>query len=345
MSGTESSASVFTARVREQMHDILEREFRRTNLRGRAPELEKVIRQYIDRPAKLLRPRLLLETATAYGAEVSPPLLEIAAATELLHTFALLHDDCIDGAHGREVPSSSGDEAFEMRLLAGDFLHALAYAVIAELVVTRALPAAVLEIVRSVSLDTVAGQAMDLELSRRPISARSAAELYELYDLKTGRYSFDAPMQIGALYAGSPQRDQAALSELARYLGRAYQLYDDMVDTEQLLSAPRERHEPVASWELNLVAAMLAEKEADGMREIGELSRVLERIEPEEVREFAEPMLAELLSYAERQTRRLSLERASARRLLGAATQHLCVNGRQARAIRSCNSDRDDLHV
>ncbi len=327
MNGRNGGYDLLAGRVREQVEDILEREFARRQIEHYAPRLAQTIRRYIDRPAKLLRPVLLLETAAAYGREPSQPLLELAAATELLHTFALLHDDCIDGPFETDEPARPGCApgaeqeagALGMRILAGDFLHALAIGVIVDTVAHRGLPSAVLEIVRSVSLDTVLGQALDLELAEGPVAARSVEDLYRLYDLKTGRYSFDAPMQIGALCAAAPERDREPLRRLATHLGRAYQLCDDLVDTERVLRLPRERREAVAPWELNLLAAVSAE--TSEMPD--DPYNALNTVTPLALREFLQPRLRELLGGAVLEIGRLSVEPHFAQRLLETATRHL----------------------
>lgn len=226
-----------------------------------APLLREIIDRYLRRPASLLRPRLLLRSAEAYGGESvsdreqGEGLRRLAAATELLHVFALIHDDQVDGAvrPGVELPPQPGVGAF--LLLAGDLLHTVATGMIHDTVTEYRLDPAINRWVRTVALHTIAGQALDVSLLRRG-ALPASADLYRLYDLKTGFYSFVAPLVIGALAAGAGENDAETLKTVGLNLGRAYQLRDDLEDSRRILRCHDTSRRP---WELNLLAVLLGE--------------------------------------------------------------------------------------
>lgn len=253
---------------------------------GEGSPLIGILDRYLSRPASLLRPRLLLATAEAYGGRSeSEPLRRLAAATELLHLFALMHDDAVDQDERRGVQLPPQPERLPALLLTGDLLHSLAISVIETTVESYSLSRRILTQVRSVSLRTIVGQSRDLSFLNTPGSGElpRRAALFRLYDLKTGYYSFVAPATIGALAAGS--EDIRGLEEIALILGRAYQLRDDHLDALRLLE--NGGYSEARRWELNLLAVLLAEEGQRGLAE-----RILAgRRQDEEIRRAAEALL------------------------------------------------------
>ncbi len=333
-------------RIKAHLMRVLERELNRYEIFTRARPLAALIRAYIERPAKLLRPTLLLETARSYGADIDHNLLELAAATELFHTAALLHDDRIDGPAGSEPEMRSGaahasgcgaepaDRQTALQVLAGDLLHSIAHGVLVNAVLEGGLPPVVLEIVREVCADTVVGQTSELLATSPAGELHSLAELYELYDMKTGRYTFGAPLLIGGVCGGAPDGDLKTLQAMARPLGRAYQLQDDLLDIERLLGGGARPSTPFgsptpsappAAWELNLLRVYLAEcgkpplpavptTTPAGLRGLVELTAL---------RAFVAPRIEALVTEAQAAARKLSLSDNSRRRLFECAGRNI----------------------
>lgn len=250
-----------------EIHRRLEAALAREQAVAETPILEEIINRYLRRPAKLMRPRLLLRSAEAYaslsaeGSVEDEGLRQLAAATELLHVFALMHDDQVDGGArpGVILPSESGVEAF--LLLAGDLLHTVAEGMIRDAVDTFRLDPGITRWVRQVSIRTIAGQALDVSLLRRE-NLPGYDDLYRLYDLKTGYYSFVAPLIIGSLAVGFGEADAQALEEIGLNLGRAYQLRDDLEDTRRILAG---KAPPPRPWELNLLTTLLSQTGDEAM--------------------------------------------------------------------------------
>lgn len=256
-----------------------------------APELREMIERYLSRPARYIRPRLMMAAARVYGgrsrsqgefrqaegerssrrgargaesetaandSEPEPatdsPVVRLSVATELLHVFALLHDDRVD------TPCREGEFSSGSALLAGDLLFAQGYGLIAETVERYRLAPEILHQVRHVASRTVVGQAADVTFRRTHGDAPTLADLYHLYDLKTGLYTIAAPLQIGALAVGCEPREVDALEAVALPLGRAFQMRDDLED----IASARERPNSLPPWELNLAVTYAAETARHG---------------------------------------------------------------------------------
>jgi len=183
------------------------------------------------------RVRPLLTFAAGEFAGADPARLDVAAcAVELIHSYSLVHDDmpCIDDdvlRRGKRTVHVEYDEA--TALLVGDALQTLAFQLLAEPPVaagveTRA--ATQLEMVRTLAVAAgsrgmAGGQAIDLESTGKTLSQ---AELEFMHVRKTGAL-IGAAVKLGALCAGPCP---AALEQYANRVGLAFQVVDDVLDTE-----------------------------------------------------------------------------------------------------------------
>jgi geranylgeranyl diphosphate synthase, type I len=194
-------------------------------------ELVRELARLARAGGKRLRPVLCVLGHAAAGGAVED-VLPAAAGLELFHTFALVHDDVmddederrgVDATHRRFAKAEPGGEAFgrAAAILAGDVALVLA----TDLLLSAPLPAerllAAAHRMRAMALATAAGQYLDVAGSSR--TANLAA-------LKTGVYTAEAPLAIGAELAGAAADLVEALERFARPLGVAFQLLDDAAD-------------------------------------------------------------------------------------------------------------------
>lgn len=259
-----------------EMTALLQQELDRYSPQEMAPELRSVIDHYIHRPTGYRRSRLLREVFHVYRrgdtGNTTRGLETLAVGLELLHLFALLHDDWIDRHGDTHRPEKNTPP--EMLLLAGDLVHATGMACVRRAVTDHHLPGEIAELVDRVARITISGQVREMQFSRDARGQNDGDhrhhrdllrdELFHLYDAKTGYYSFVAPLQAGALASTTPEAtaDLPVLHELGLALGRAFQLHDDLQDIrrrEDLSAAPAgapggaaERGIP-APWESNLL--------------------------------------------------------------------------------------------
>jgi geranylgeranyl diphosphate synthase, type I len=219
-----------------------------------APLLVDEISRLVFAGGKRLRPAFCIwgyRAAAGRGAQGSPsatqpetPIVRVAAALELLHTMALIHDDLMDAATERRGVASSashlsgeaisrglpadpvrfGDNA---ALLAGDLAAVLADRLFltsgfdAQAIVRALVP------YHEMRIDMAAGQLLDVAgLASEPGTARRAARL------KGGSYTVEGPLIVGAALAGDRADLREALRGFGAPLGEAFQLRDDVLDEE-----------------------------------------------------------------------------------------------------------------
>ncbi len=213
------------------------------------PVLEPIadeLRGFLD-AGKRIRPALLLLGHEAGGGDDHRAVLGPALSLELLHTFALVHDDVIDRAPTRRgrpsvherfagwhaEQSLHGDRAgfgAAMAILVGDLAFVQADECFLDVDPTAVRAAWLVAAFRRFTLlreEVMAGQALDVHTAAARRTDRSLA--LRVATLKSGRYSVARPLQIGALLAGA---DDALVEGLGRFgdpLGRAFQVRDDLL--------------------------------------------------------------------------------------------------------------------
>jgi octaprenyl-diphosphate synthase len=178
---------------------------------------------------KRLRPLLTLAAAKLCGYQGARHVA-LAACVEFIHTATLLHDDVVDeSALRRGQASANALFGNKPSVLVGDFLFARAFQLMVEdgsLEVLRILSAAAATI----------AEGEVLQLVTQNDTATTEAQYLEVIDGKTAAL-FAAATEVGAVVAGRPAAEQAALRDYGRNLGIAFQLIDDALD----YSAEQER--------------------------------------------------------------------------------------------------------
>ncbi|MGH2764496.1 MAG: polyprenyl synthetase family protein [Actinomycetota bacterium] len=203
-------------------------------------ELQRVI----GAGGKRLRPIFCLLGHLSAGAEMGAEAIRAAAALELLHTFAIVHDDVMDRSRSRRgSPASwvyladdhrrSGHvgrpEAYGLAaaILAGDMALVLAdRALIESGFAEECLLPAVRRYDR-MRVEVVAGQFLDVLAAHR--GGAGEAEARRIAVLKSGGYTVEAPLQIGAILGGASDELLAGLGGYGVPLGEAFQLRDDVL--------------------------------------------------------------------------------------------------------------------
>lgn len=189
-------------------------------------------------------PKELIEKADA--------IVGIAAALEIFHAAALVHDDLMDQSDTRRGQPAIHKrfEAFHVKhkflgsperfgqsgsVLVGDLMLNWSSEVFGTAVVNA--PTSVVEQLcrtefSKMRFEVMAGQYLDVleenAAPLRPLSeAVTRAENVMLY--KTAKYSLEAPLLIGASFAGASADTLRGLSNFGIPLGMAFQLRDDIL--------------------------------------------------------------------------------------------------------------------
>ena len=213
---------------------------RGAELAGMAPQatdLVDEIRRLVRAGGKRIRPSLCIWAHRAAGGTEVESIVRAAAALELLHTFALVHDDVMDDASTRRgvettqvrfasrAPDGTDARAYgtSIAILVGDLAAVLAERMLRTCGAEPEPLAVALGRFDRMRIEMAAGQFLDLEAPAGPSPARVAA-------LKTGSYTAEGPVLIGCALAEAGPAVEGPLTVFARHLGEAFQLRDDVVD-------------------------------------------------------------------------------------------------------------------
>ena len=198
-------------------------------------ELERVARA----GGKRLRPAFCVWGYRAGGGTDDDAIARAAASLELLHTFAIIHDDVMDRS-----PMRRGTEATYRRLahrsirdadrfgvsaaiLAGDLALALAGELWWTATFAREALVDAASIYHEMRAEVIGGQYLDLVAAAR--GDATPEETRRISVLKSGRYTVERPLLIGAALAAAPEDLRRALGAFGAPLGEAFQLRDDII--------------------------------------------------------------------------------------------------------------------
>jgi farnesyl diphosphate synthase len=196
--------------------------------------LHQAMRYAVLDGGKRVRP--LLVFAAGELVEADPARLSIAAAAvEMIHAYSLVHDDmpCMDDdVLRRGKPTCHVQYGEATALLVGDGLQTLAFQLLAENRLsddpTRQLAMIKTLAIASGSRGMAGGQAMDLENVGKTLSL---AELEMMHIHKTGALIRAAAL-LGAQCGEIADALLAKLDHFAKCMGLAFQMVDDVLDSE-----------------------------------------------------------------------------------------------------------------
>jgi geranylgeranyl diphosphate synthase type II len=209
-------------------------------------ELLEVTQTTLLNGGKRLRSYLSYLSYYGLGGLDTDAFMSVAASQELLHHFLLIHDDIIDRDfmrhgmfnvegtyHDRFVkrglpPSEALHYAESFALMAGDAASALGLRAITRSGFEGDRRLQALACVQDMLFEIMGGEFMDVDssISREPVSVE---RLLKICHYKTATYSFQTPLQVGAILAGAQPKIQEGLRGFGHSLGIAFQLADDLL--------------------------------------------------------------------------------------------------------------------
>ena len=217
----------------------------------RTSQVEKIIKKYLPEETgyqktvmkamnysflaggKRLRPMLMQETYRLFGgsSDIIEPFM---AAIEMIHTYSLIHDDLPamdndDYRRGRKTTHVVFGEA--MGILAGDALLNFAFETACKGLMQDVGNPSVARAVQILAQKAgiygmLGGQVVDVESEGQTLERE---KLDFIYDLKTGAL-IEASMLIGAVLAGASAEEQQVILQVAKDVGLAFQIQDDILD-------------------------------------------------------------------------------------------------------------------
>ncbi|MGD9015681.1 MAG: polyprenyl synthetase family protein [Candidatus Omnitrophota bacterium] len=208
-----------------------------------SPLLFSCIRDFLLRKGKRIRPILFIVGYLGFAKKAAPGLYTSALAIELLHDFMLVHDDIIDKSDKRRGKPSMHRlldnylmaykdikfNGIDLSLVVGDVMYAIAIKAFLSIKEDMARKEKALKKFIEAAIYTGSGEFIELINGVKNIQKITKQDIYKIYDYKTARYTFSTPLSTGAILAGATQSQVDKLFKLGIYLGRAFQIKDDIL--------------------------------------------------------------------------------------------------------------------
>lgn len=226
--------------VEARLREVIERERHKwTAVDAALAEPFDALAELVLVGGKRLRPAFFHWAHVGAGGEpFCEDAVNAAAAIEMLHAFALAHDDIMDASTSRRghptahVRFARGHRARGWRgdadrfgeavaILIGDLAHVVADHLMAE------RSEAISAIWDELRMEVNVGQYLDVLAGARGEADEATAR--RILEYKTGRYSVQRPLHLGAAVAGRYETMAADLTAYGRPIGVAFQLRDDIL--------------------------------------------------------------------------------------------------------------------
>lgn len=187
------------------------------------PELQDLVKYSLKSQGKRLRPMLVFYSSWGADKAYLTDLVRAAAVLELVHLATLVHDDILDDATLRHnLHTVSEKYGASVAVLLGDALFSQALNLATEF--------STVEVCRVVSLATRRVCAGEVRQSfERGNSEFPLEEYFRVIELKTAEL-FRVSCLLGAQLSGQNEAFAQAAAAFGRYLGIAYQIFDDIAD-------------------------------------------------------------------------------------------------------------------
>lgn len=225
-----------------------------------SPMLFRHMKKFLTQNGKRIRPSLFVIGYIGFSEKEAAGLYRSALSVEFLHNFVLVHDDIIDRSDRRRGVLSAHamlnryiakhkhlkSTGQDLAIILGDIMYALGISAFLSIDEDAARKEKALKKLLDAAVYTGAGELVELLAVEENIDDMTKEDIYKIYDLKTGIYSFSTPLVIGAILAGAKEEDLNKLFRCGIYLGRAFQIKNDLSD--ELLSDLRGSKRTILLW-------------------------------------------------------------------------------------------------
>lgn len=214
-----------------------------------AEEMVRTLKNYALNSGKRIRPALMyfayLALSGKSDGKETKEALNLAMASEFMHTFLIIHDDVMDKddlrrgkktVHYiyREIAEKNGyfvnplHYGNSQAISIGDMCFSFVSEIIAQNNLSRDIKDKLSKKISDIVFNTSIGQFQDVfaAAARNEIDEKQVLTILEY---KTARYTVEGPLHMGAIMAGSDNKILKTLSDFAVPLGIAYQIQDDIL--------------------------------------------------------------------------------------------------------------------
>ena len=208
-----------------------------------SPLLLSSIKDFLLRDGKRIRPILFVIGYLGFAKKQAPNLYTSALAIELLHDFMLVHDDIIDKSDTRRGKPSMHKllnnylkryknvkfNGQDLAIVVGDVIYAMSIDAFLSINEEPLRKERALRNFLKAAMYTGSGEFIELIGGLTSIKKTTKNDIYKIYDYKTAHYTFACPLSTGAMLAGANDTQVKKLFDYGIYLGRAFQIKDDIL--------------------------------------------------------------------------------------------------------------------
>jgi geranylgeranyl diphosphate synthase, type II len=215
----------------------------------------EIVSEYPKRKGKYLRPSILILTAQAMGEDINKTL-KTASAMQTSEEWILNHDDIEDNSPLRRgKPSLHELYGDALAINAGDALHAIMWKILIDNleILGHSKTLEIMDEFYKIILRTTLGQTMDIKWFTDKKPEISDEEWYLVADSKSSYYTIAAPLRLGGIIANATHEQLGALSKLGLYMGRSFQLVDDLLDATSDFSGLKQKGNDIYEGKRTLI--------------------------------------------------------------------------------------------
>ena len=244
---SEPKATLLSVRsaVEEELGIFLNREA--AYLNSISTELSPVsdsLTSFLLDSGKRLRPLFAYAGFLASGGALDKPVIRAMASLELLQACALIHDDLMDGSDTRrgkpsihrhfeskhvqdDLDGFAPHYGLSAAVLLGDLALVWSDQMLNSAGLTTEQFTHLLPYYNEMRVELMAGQFLDIHEQTQ--KSTSVDRSMKIARYKSGKYTIERPLHLGAAMASAPAEIFTALSAYGLPLGEAFQLRDDLL--------------------------------------------------------------------------------------------------------------------
>ncbi len=242
----QKESQSYKIKVERKLKSFLDREKRQ------AGKISPFLKEFVERleeftlrsSSKRIRAFLVKVGYESVGGRNSNLMVDVSVAIELIHSYLLIHDDIIDQDEWRRQGITvhkyfeklhrrnmkKGDSAhfgISMAILTGNIGCYLANSLISQSQLPDKQKTLAINRINRLLLETHYGEALDVynEVKKKTVEK----DILLAHKYKTAKYSFEAPLHLGAILGGATTKQLSSLSHYAIPAGLAFQIRDDLL--------------------------------------------------------------------------------------------------------------------
>ncbi len=243
--------SIFKDEFEPILADYLDEKVREASFINRAAaNLLYETKKVISNNGKRFRPALAYYSFIAANgdAEHDKNIFKLGVALEIFHSYGFIHDDILDRAlvrRGDPTLESAYRDIFKRfisnrervnqlalnaAISGGDFAHLIADQIFSSIDCDDDTRKKITDLYYQMQFEVHAGQADDsYGVGIKDLSEVDEKQVFRMIDFKSGRYSIQKPMLLGATLAGLEEEKVKILEIVGQELGLVFQIKDDIL--------------------------------------------------------------------------------------------------------------------